>query len=66
MWVVTDQIAKSSYTTVYSEKNGYEYFKTLFTNFYGFRPHNSGSGAPLNRINLPDKMANRDVTLLEI
>jgi hypothetical protein len=33
MWAVTDSIAKSWFSTAYSELKGYEHFKTLFTKF---------------------------------
>ena len=46
MRAVTDPIAKSWFSTVYSELNVYEHFKTLFKFFYGIRPPNPGSDAP--------------------
>ena len=41
MRAVTDPIAKSWFSTVYGELNGYEHFKTLFTKFLWNSPTQS-------------------------
>jgi hypothetical protein len=56
MRAVTDPIAKNWFSTVYSELEGYEHFKTLFTKFLW----NSPTQSRIRCSNYQDKFARQD------
>ena len=57
MLAITDPIANSWFTTVYSGLNGYEYFKTLFK-FFLLNSLNQSVRCSITMINFSDKMSN--------